>query len=104
MKAGMEHTKATPCRKEPTPSLQNSLTSPGKRLPDQALLCYCIKNNRSQSPCILIHPFTFAVHHCINFNVNTTDMFDMMKMMGKMKEVQTRMKEAQDKLVNIKAH
>lgn len=31
-------------------------------------------------------------------------MFDMMKMMGKMKEVQTRMKEAQDKLVNVKAH
>ena len=31
-------------------------------------------------------------------------MFDMMKMMGKMKEVQARMKEAQDSLVNIKAH
>ena len=31
-------------------------------------------------------------------------MFDMMKMMGKMKEVQARMKEAQDNLVNIKAH
>jgi DNA-binding YbaB/EbfC family protein len=31
-------------------------------------------------------------------------MFDMMKMMGKMKEVQTRLKEAQDNLVNIKAH
>lgn len=30
-------------------------------------------------------------------------MFDMMKMMGKVKEVQTRMKEAQDKLVNITA-
>lgn len=30
-------------------------------------------------------------------------MMDMMKMMGKMKEVQARMKEAQDKLVNIKA-
>ena len=30
-------------------------------------------------------------------------MIDMMKMMGKMKEVQTRMKEAQDNLVNIKA-
>lgn len=30
-------------------------------------------------------------------------MFDMMKMMGKMKEVQARMKEAQDNLVNIKA-
>ncbi len=31
-------------------------------------------------------------------------MFDMMKMMGKMKEVQARMKEAQDNLVNIRAH
>jgi nucleoid-associated protein EbfC len=31
-------------------------------------------------------------------------MFDMMKMMGKMKEVQARMKEAQDNLVNVKAH
>jgi DNA-binding YbaB/EbfC family protein len=31
-------------------------------------------------------------------------MFDMMKMMGKMKEVQARMKEAQDNLVNISAH
>lgn len=31
-------------------------------------------------------------------------MFDMMKMMGKMKEVQSRMKEAQDSLVNVKAH
>lgn len=30
-------------------------------------------------------------------------MFDMMKMMGKMKEVQTRLKEAQDNLVRIKA-
>jgi nucleoid-associated protein EbfC len=30
-------------------------------------------------------------------------MFDMMKMMGKMKEVQQRMKEAQDRLVDIKA-
>jgi DNA-binding YbaB/EbfC family protein len=30
-------------------------------------------------------------------------MFDMMKMMGKMKEVQARMKEAQDNLVNIRA-
>ncbi len=30
-------------------------------------------------------------------------MFDMMKMMGKMKEVQAKMKEAQDNLVNIKA-
>lgn len=30
-------------------------------------------------------------------------MFDMMKMMGKMKEVQTRLKEAQDNLVHIKA-
>ncbi|HEY3404054.1 MAG TPA: YbaB/EbfC family nucleoid-associated protein [Ohtaekwangia sp.] len=30
-------------------------------------------------------------------------MFDMMKMMGKMKEVQARMKEAQDNLVNVKA-
>jgi len=29
-------------------------------------------------------------------------MFDMMKMMGKMKEVQTKIKEAQDNLVNIK--
>jgi DNA-binding YbaB/EbfC family protein len=31
-------------------------------------------------------------------------MFDMMKMMGKMKEVQTRLKEAQDNLVNVQAH
>lgn len=30
-------------------------------------------------------------------------MFDMMKMMGKVKEVQARMKEAQDNLVHIKA-
>ena len=30
-------------------------------------------------------------------------MFDMMKMMGKMKEVQQKMKEAQDRLVNVKA-
>jgi nucleoid-associated protein EbfC len=30
-------------------------------------------------------------------------MFDMMKMMGKMKEVQARMKEAQDNLVKITA-
>jgi DNA-binding YbaB/EbfC family protein len=29
-------------------------------------------------------------------------MFDMMKMMGKMKEVQARIKEVQDSLVNIK--
>lgn len=28
-------------------------------------------------------------------------MFDMMKMMGKMKEVQTRLKEAQDSLVKV---
>lgn len=30
-------------------------------------------------------------------------MFDMMKMMGKMKEVQTRLKEAQDNLVKLRA-
>jgi DNA-binding YbaB/EbfC family protein len=30
-------------------------------------------------------------------------MFDMMKMMGKMKEVQTRIKQAQDNLVNVRA-
>jgi len=30
-------------------------------------------------------------------------MFDMMKMMGKMKEVQQRMKEAQDRLIDVKA-
>ena len=30
-------------------------------------------------------------------------MFDMMKMMGKLKEVQGRIKEAQDNLVNIRA-
>lgn len=30
-------------------------------------------------------------------------MFDMMKMMGKMKEVQQKMKEAQDRLVDVKA-
>ena len=32
-----------------------------------------------------------------------THMFDMMKMMGKMKEVQARMKQAQDNLVNVSA-
>ena len=31
-------------------------------------------------------------------------MFDMMKMMGKMKEVQSRMKEAQENLINISAN
>ena len=31
-------------------------------------------------------------------------MFDMMKMMGKMKEVQARMKDAQDNLVHVQAH
>jgi len=31
-------------------------------------------------------------------------MFDMMKMMGKMKEVQTRLKEAQDNLVKLRAN
>ena len=31
-------------------------------------------------------------------------MFDMMKMMGKMKEVQTRLKEAQDNLVKLRAY
>ena len=31
-------------------------------------------------------------------------MFDMMKMMGKMKEVQARIKEAQDNLVKLSAH
>ena len=30
-------------------------------------------------------------------------MFDMMKMMGKMKEVQQKMKEAQDNLIRVKA-
>lgn len=30
-------------------------------------------------------------------------MFDMMKMMGKMKEVQARIKEAQDNLANVQA-
>jgi nucleoid-associated protein EbfC len=30
-------------------------------------------------------------------------MFDMMKMMGKMKEVQARIKQAQDNLVNLRA-
>lgn len=30
-------------------------------------------------------------------------MFDMMKMMGKVKEVQARMKEAQDNLVHVRA-
>jgi DNA-binding YbaB/EbfC family protein len=34
--------------------------------------------------------------------LNCYRMFDMMKMMGKMKEVQARMKEAQDNLVNIR--
>jgi DNA-binding YbaB/EbfC family protein len=36
------------------------------------------------------------------FKINNYRMFDMMKMMGKMKEVQARMKEAQDNLVNIR--
>jgi hypothetical protein len=31
-------------------------------------------------------------------------MMDMFKMIGKMKEVQTRLKEAQDNLVNLRAH
>lgn len=31
-------------------------------------------------------------------------MLDMMKMMGKMKEVQSRLKEAQDNLVRLRAH
>jgi DNA-binding YbaB/EbfC family protein len=31
-------------------------------------------------------------------------MFDMMKMLGKMKEVQARLKEAQDKLVTLRAN
>ncbi len=31
-------------------------------------------------------------------------MFDMMKMMGKMKEVQARLKQAQDELVNLRAY
>jgi nucleoid-associated protein EbfC len=31
-------------------------------------------------------------------------MFDMMNLMGKMKEVQTRLKEAQDNLVKLRAH
>jgi len=31
-------------------------------------------------------------------------MFDMMKMMGKMKEVQARLKEAQENLVNVRAY
>ena len=31
-------------------------------------------------------------------------MFDMMKMMGRMKEVQARIKEAQDNLVRVVAH
>lgn len=31
-------------------------------------------------------------------------MFDMMKMLGKMKEVQARLKEAQDKLVTLRAY
>lgn len=30
-------------------------------------------------------------------------MFDMMKMMGKVKEMQTKMKEAQDNIANLKA-
>jgi DNA-binding YbaB/EbfC family protein len=34
---------------------------------------------------------------------NNTPMFDMMKMMGKMKEVQAKMKEAQDNLVRVQA-
>jgi len=35
--------------------------------------------------------------------INFTIMFNMMKIMGQMKEVQARIKEAQDKLVNITA-
>jgi nucleoid-associated protein EbfC len=41
--------------------------------------------------------FTFANQ------LTTTLMFDMMKMMGKMKEVQAKMKEAQDNLVRVQA-
>lgn len=37
-------------------------------------------------------------------NLTQRTMFDMMKMMGKMKEVQARMKEAQDNLVKLKAN
>jgi nucleoid-associated protein EbfC len=43
--------------------------------------------------------YTFAG---INSKQNLCDMFDMMKMMGKMKEVQQKMKEAQDNLSKIK--
>jgi hypothetical protein len=45
----------------------------------------------------------------IRFNINFTkkikesNMFDMMKMMGKMKEVQARIKEAQDNLGRLRA-
>lgn len=35
--------------------------------------------------------------------LNASGMFDMMKMMGKMKEIQARLKEAQDNLVNVRA-
>jgi nucleoid-associated protein EbfC len=31
-------------------------------------------------------------------------MFDMMNLMGKMKEVQTRLKDAQDNLIKLRAH
>ncbi len=39
----------------------------------------------------------------MQFFKNVNAMFDMMKMMGKMKEVQAKIKEAQDSLVNLKA-
>lgn len=44
-------------------------------------------------------------HNCVTLllNIIGTTMLDMMKMMGKMKEVQARIKEAQDNLTNVKA-
>jgi nucleoid-associated protein EbfC len=39
----------------------------------------------------------------VQFTPKKYGMFDMMKMMGKMKEIQARMKEAQDNLVNVRA-
>lgn len=50
-------------------------------------------------PDFIISPFpSYLV-----FTINPRSMFDMMKMMGKMKEVQARIKEAQDNLVNVTA-
>jgi nucleoid-associated protein EbfC len=44
-----------------------------------------------------------APEHDLLTLITDSYMFDMMKMMGKMKEVQARMKQAQDNLANLRA-